>query len=196
MICVGPLWGDDHLIRKPVLSKHKSDWTASIWDNIARAEVRSSFITTTHWVRLFGKNPRSHHKGSTGRVWTGDELLPVLCHCQLGQHIPTNKNLKIYAEQFPQKLVCLRGACFQPRFELPKSHFSWRLNLKEILTHNYFDCLFQAPQVLAPDFRKERVKIIMNKNLDWNWGGTKLIFIVSNANYFVATLCSLAAGGG
>ena len=147
-------------------------------------------------LRLFGKNPRSHRKGSTGRVWTGDELLPVLCHCQLGQHIPTNKNLKIYAEQFPQKLVCLRGACFQPRFELPKSHFSWRLNLKEILTHNYFDCLFQAPQVLAPDFRKERVKVIMNKNLDWNWGGTKLIFIVSNANYFVATLCSLAAGGG
>ena len=45
-----------------------------------RAEVRSSFITTTVW---------SHHKGSTGRVRTGDQLLPVLCHCQLGQDIPT-----------------------------------------------------------------------------------------------------------
>ena len=49
-----------------------------------RAEVRSSFITTTV---LFGMNPRSHHKGATGRVWTGDQLLPILCHCQLGQDI-------------------------------------------------------------------------------------------------------------
>ena len=37
---------------------------------------------------LFGTNPRSHHKGATGRVRTGDQLLPVLCHCQLGQDIP------------------------------------------------------------------------------------------------------------
>ena len=35
--------------------------------------------------RLFGTNPRSHHKGATGRVQTGDQRLPVLCHCQLGQ---------------------------------------------------------------------------------------------------------------
>ena len=35
--------------------------------------------------RLFGKNPRSHHKGTTGRVRTGDQRLPVLCRCQLGQ---------------------------------------------------------------------------------------------------------------
>ena len=38
--------------------------------------------------RLFGKNPRSHHKGTTGRVRTGDQRLPVQCHCQLGQDIP------------------------------------------------------------------------------------------------------------
>ena len=37
---------------------------------------------------LFGTNPRSHHKGATCRVWTGDQLLPVLCHCQFGQDIP------------------------------------------------------------------------------------------------------------
>ena len=35
--------------------------------------------------RLFGTNPRSHHKGSTSRVRTGDQLLPVLCHCQLSR---------------------------------------------------------------------------------------------------------------
>ena len=40
--------------------------------------------------RLFWKNPRSHHKGATGRVRTGDQRLPVLCHCQLGQDIPSN----------------------------------------------------------------------------------------------------------
>ena len=41
--------------------------------------------------RLFGKNPRSHHKGATGRVRPGDQLLPVLCHCQLGQGIPMHQ---------------------------------------------------------------------------------------------------------
>ena len=40
--------------------------------------------------RLFGTNPRSHHKGATGRVRTGDQRLPVLCHCQLGQDIPSS----------------------------------------------------------------------------------------------------------
>ena len=38
--------------------------------------------------RLFGSNPSSHHKGATGRVQTGDQLLPGLCHCQLGQDMP------------------------------------------------------------------------------------------------------------
>ena len=37
--------------------------------------------------RLFRKNLRSHHKGATGRVRTGDQRLPVLCHGQLGQDI-------------------------------------------------------------------------------------------------------------
>ena len=49
-----------------------------------KAEVRRSFITTT--VRE--QHPRSHHKGATGRVRTGDQRYPVLCHCQLGQDIP------------------------------------------------------------------------------------------------------------
>ena len=48
-----------------------------------KAEVRSSFITTT----VGEQNPRSHHKGATGRVRTGDRLHPVLCHCQLGHDI-------------------------------------------------------------------------------------------------------------
>ena len=35
-------------------------------------------------------NLRSHHKGATGRVQIGDQLLPVLCHSQLGQDIPND----------------------------------------------------------------------------------------------------------
>ena len=37
--------------------------------------------------RRFMTNPRSHHKGATGRVRTGDQRIPVLCHCQLGKDI-------------------------------------------------------------------------------------------------------------
>ena len=43
--------------------------------------------------RLFGTNPRSHHKGATGRVRTGNQRLPVLCHCQLGQDLLIILNL-------------------------------------------------------------------------------------------------------
>ena len=46
-----------------------------------KAEVRRSVITTT--VR--DQSPRSHHKGVTGRVRTGDKRYPALYHCQLGQ---------------------------------------------------------------------------------------------------------------
>ena len=38
--------------------------------------------------RLLGtKVPGHTHKGSTGRVRTGNQLYPALCHCQLGQDI-------------------------------------------------------------------------------------------------------------
>ena len=37
--------------------------------------------------RIPGQSP-SDHKGATGRVRTGDQLLPILCHCQLGHDIP------------------------------------------------------------------------------------------------------------
>ena len=33
--------------------------------------------------------PRSHHKEAIARLWTGDQQYPVLCHCQLGQDIPS-----------------------------------------------------------------------------------------------------------
>ena len=44
-------------------------------------------FTTALLPRLFRKNSRSHHKGTAGRVLSGDQLLPVLCYCQLGQDI-------------------------------------------------------------------------------------------------------------
>ena len=58
--------------------------------------------------RLFGK-PRSHYKGATGRVRTGDQLLPVLCHCQLGQDSISVCNIaKIeqYWHQYMKNLNC------------------------------------------------------------------------------------------
>ena len=50
-----------------------------------KAEVRSSFITTT----VLDQSPRSHHKGATSRVRTGDQLYSALCQChyQFGQGI-------------------------------------------------------------------------------------------------------------
>ena len=39
------------------------------------------------------KNPRSQHKGATGRVRTRDQQLPILCHCQLGQDFSVCHNL-------------------------------------------------------------------------------------------------------
>ena len=64
-----------------------------------RAEVRRSLALLP---RLFGKDPRSHHKGATGRVRTGNQRLPVLCHhCQLGQDIPDRGHVGLPAS-YPQ----------------------------------------------------------------------------------------------
>ena len=56
---------------------------------IVKAEVHSSFITTT----VLEQNPMSQHKGAT-RVQTGDVTVsrhdPVLCHCQLGLYCYLN----------------------------------------------------------------------------------------------------------
>ena len=40
--------------------------------------------------RLFEKNPRSHHKGATGRIRTGDQRLPALyigTYCNTYQYV-------------------------------------------------------------------------------------------------------------
>ena len=55
----------------------------------SEAEVRRSFL-------LPRQSPRSQHKGATGRVWTGDQRHPVLCHCQLGQDISSNNGPLLY----------------------------------------------------------------------------------------------------
>ena len=60
--------------------------------------------------RLFGTNPRSHHKGATGRVRTGDQRLPVLCHCQLGQDISIHTNspkTSQYVQIHPIHTTCI-----------------------------------------------------------------------------------------
>ena len=67
--------------------------TCSLEATTIRAEVRRSFITTT--VR------DESHVTPQGRVRTGDQRLPVLCHCQLGQDIPITR-------------VCLAQCCDPP----------------------------------------------------------------------------------
>ena len=81
-----------------VLSFHFSEVNELLnghWEKIVIRENISNPIHVQRWrfaeallPRLFGKNPRSHHKGANGRVRTGDQRLPVLCHCRLGQDIP------------------------------------------------------------------------------------------------------------
>ena len=51
----------------------------------SKAKVRRSFIITTTVTSSREQHPRSHHKGATARVRTGDQQYPVLCNCQLGQ---------------------------------------------------------------------------------------------------------------
>ena len=77
---------------------------------VYRAEVRPALLP-----RLFGTNPRSHHKGATGRVRTGDQWLPVLCHCQLGQDIPTPSAPKQWKTD-----VHLKGKPVRARLPLTK----------------------------------------------------------------------------
>ena len=57
----------------------------------AQAALAGRRFAAAFLPRLFGtrKNSWSHHKGATGRVQTGDQWLPVPCHCQLGQDIPS-----------------------------------------------------------------------------------------------------------
>ena len=62
-------------------------------NSLVRANVGRRFAAAL-LPRLFGKNPRSHHKGATGRVRTGNQRLLVLCHCQLGQDIPVILTLR------------------------------------------------------------------------------------------------------
>ena len=61
-------------------------WYKSKWEhkrNQQRYDYLGRRFAAALLPQMFGKNPRSHHKGATGRVRTGDQLLPVLCHCQV-----------------------------------------------------------------------------------------------------------------
>ena len=76
-----------NLIIYDIIIRPKHAWHHGIDSNheiigTIKEEVSSSFNATTFQEQL----PRSHHKGATGRVRTGDRLYPVLrqCHCQLG----------------------------------------------------------------------------------------------------------------
>ena len=80
----GPVW----FIRVDKSSLVSADAsTRKIWHHEIVTVGRS--FAAALLPRLFGTNPRSHHKGATGRVRTGNQRLAILCHCQLGQGIPS-----------------------------------------------------------------------------------------------------------
>ena len=62
-----------------LISVFRLDDVSSKQEYIIKEEVHSSFITTTYWEQ----HPRSHHKGATGRVQTGnhDNVYPY--HLQM-----------------------------------------------------------------------------------------------------------------
>ena len=63
----------------------EDDWYNRLINNqpsklsFTKAEVLGSFIATT--IREQRPGPMSLHKGATGRVRSGDQRYPVLCHC-------------------------------------------------------------------------------------------------------------------
>ena len=71
-----------------------------------KAEVRRGFNTTT--VR--DQSPRAHHKGATGRVRTGDQRYPALCHCQLEHDVPTHVLSEGTASLSPRRRTAVAAA--------------------------------------------------------------------------------------
>ena len=99
--------------------------------------------------RLFGTNLRSHSKGITSRVQTGDQQLPVLCHCQLGRDIPWHTlgssghthHRCVYCVQRRQRsrgtdsMHTLPCALASPSVDIPKSKIK-QLAVAALLSHN------------------------------------------------------------
>ena len=116
--------------------------------------------------QLFGnlKNPRSNHKGATGRVRTGNQLLPVLCHCQLGQDIPRYhfSFVTVFADSFwLQKLAlinCNQTRDFSQAFE--------RLHLMPV----FFGLIINLDLLLCTDFDWEGVYLFLFiQRLTYDW---------------------------
>ena len=105
----GPLtrWSD-HTTRRCGLSKAEFKFVRS-HPALTDSELGRRFAAAL-LPRLFGTNPRSHHKGATGRVRTGDQRLPVLCHCQLGVLDKYNVMLRLSSIKTASASACCRSA--------------------------------------------------------------------------------------
>ena len=77
-------------------------------NNAQNSPVGQRFATASLPLLLW-KYCRSHHKGTTCRVRTGDQLLPVLCHCQLGHKQARYMCRTIFASDNNYKFM---GICF------------------------------------------------------------------------------------
>ena len=85
--------------------------------------------------RLLGKNARSHHKGTTGRVRTGDQLLQCLCHCQLGQDIQCTVCSNLSQERGYDPSIMPELQKVQPSEEQTDWSFLAISNLVKIMSH-------------------------------------------------------------
>ena len=101
----------------------------------SRAEVRRSFITTT--VR------DESHVTPQGRVRTGDQRLPVLCHCQLGQDIPIQiKVVSLLLEYISfDHLICVIR---------PTPPFPYGFHFRNFSYGNSFRSLVQMLRAILP----------------------------------------------
>ena len=80
--------------------------------------------------RLLETNPRLHHKGATARVWTGNQQLPVLFHCQLGKDIRLI-NLIVIVPNFGQSFAStIWRKCYLKCYAACQKFINWLASLQ------------------------------------------------------------------
>ena len=90
-----PVQGFSEILQELILLQKKKDKEVGILGQqvhlLKKSRVFAAALITTTVQEL---HPRSHYKGGAlSRVQTGDQLFPILCHCQLRQDIPISPRL-------------------------------------------------------------------------------------------------------
>ena len=114
-------------------------WVSNSHTILLKVGVHCSFNTATIWEQ----NPRSHHKGATGRVRTGNQPYPVLCLCQLGQDIPqlSTRAPTLLLQQIPHSPIAATIISLQHEHHLPANQGELCKSFAYLLT------LFHKPNI-------------------------------------------------